>query len=68
MAKYSIEWPKTYTSHGVFEIEADNESAAESVGFQLIGDQTGSLNYIPEEDYLCVLDSNTDPSHPSPLS
>ena len=62
MAKYSIEWCKTYIRTGTFEIEADNKSAAELLGHELIGDQIGSLIYLASEDSVLVHDTNANPT------
>ena len=54
MSKFTIEWSKTYISTGTFVIDADNASDAESSGYELIGDQSGSLKYLASEDSVHV--------------
>lgn len=58
MAKFTIEWSKTYIRTGVFEIEADNESAAELLGHELLGDQVGSYQYLALQDIIEVCPIN----------
>ena len=55
MKSYTIEWTKTYYMTGEFTVEAIDEFEAGKQASRLLGDQTGSLHYIPYEDSIEVL-------------
>ena len=54
MTSYKILWTKTYYTTGEFIVEATDEVEAEVQGHRLIGDQEGSLHYIPYENSIEV--------------
>ena len=47
---YKILWTKTYYTTGEFIVEATDEVEGEGQGHRLIGDQEGSLHYMPYEN------------------
>ena len=56
MSKYSntyeIAWVKNYFARGSELIEADSEEEALQVARDNMGDYEGSMQYIPEEDWV----------------
>lgn len=54
MTSYTVGWTKTYYMTGEFKVEADDEAKAKVLAHHLIGDQEGSLQYIPFEDSITV--------------
>ena len=54
MTAYKIIWTKTYYMTGEFTVEATEKFDAEVQAHCLVGDQEGTLNYIPSEDIIEV--------------
>jgi hypothetical protein len=46
MAKFDVTWAKTYIVTGVCEIESATRELAEAEMDTIIGDQTGSMQYV----------------------
>jgi hypothetical protein len=53
--RYEVSWAKTYYATGTEVVEAYNETEAENIVLDNIGDYTGSMQYDPNEDYSEVL-------------
>ena len=56
MKEYTVQWSKTYIASGQVVIEANSVEEALNTAMENIGDYTGSMQYIPDEDYVETLD------------
>jgi hypothetical protein len=56
MARYKVNWCKTYYVHGDVEIEANSKEEAEEIVLDEIGDYTGSMLYAGDLDFVEVLE------------
>jgi hypothetical protein len=56
MPRYLVHWSKTYYVSGEYEIDAANEEEADRIALDTIGDQTGTSQYDPNEDYVEVME------------
>ena len=52
MAEYQVGWSKTYISAGACVIEATSIEEAEDKMANMLGDQIGSMQYDPDEDWV----------------
>ena len=52
MAKYDVQWSKTYYISNVIEVDANSEEEAEKKVLEMIGDLEGSMQYDPDQDYV----------------
>lgn len=55
MAKYQVDWSKTYVHSGQVMVEADSSEEAEQKVLNDIGNLTGSSQYDPNEDYVAAM-------------
>lgn len=56
MKRYTVHWCKTYYASGDFEIDAEDEDEADRIADSMLGDQTGSMQYNPDDDYIEVME------------
>lgn len=54
MKTYKIEWSKTYVARGTEEIEATSEKEAYDMIFEMLGDLTGSMDYLADKDHIDI--------------
>jgi len=54
MAKYKIQWAKTYVRSGEIIVEAPTEEIAKEIAESNIGDLDGRLQYESDKDYIDV--------------
>jgi hypothetical protein len=54
MPRYTVEWGKTYVARGTVEVEAESPEQAEQKAFDEIGDYTGTMDYLPDYDFIQV--------------
>jgi len=52
MAKYEVEWSKTYYASGRVEIEANSKEEAKEAVLEHMGDYDGSMQYDADRDYV----------------
>ena len=52
MAKYEVEWSKTYYASGSVEIEANSKDEAKETVLERMGDYDGSMQYDADRDYV----------------
>lgn len=60
--KYKICWSKAYYLNGTTEVEADSPEDAIREMDRIIGDQTGSMQYCPDDNIIEV-EENEDESY-----
>lgn len=56
MPRYHVYWTKTYYASGEYEIDAENEDEADRMALETLGDQEGSMQYNPDDDYIEVME------------
>jgi hypothetical protein len=56
MPRYHVHWCKTYYASGNYEIDADSPEEADRIAFETLGDQEGSIQYNPDDDYVEVME------------
>ena len=64
MAKYKVDWSKTYHASGQVYVEADSIEEAEDYVYDNMGDYTGNTQYDPNEDYAEVVSWDNDGEDP----
>jgi len=52
MAKYDVDWAKTYIASGSIEVEANSEDEARQIVLERMGDYEGSMQYDADRDYV----------------
>lgn len=52
--EFLISWSKTYVATGEFVLQADNEEHAYELAEEQLGNQEGSMQYVPERDTIEV--------------
>ena len=55
MAKYKVQWSKTYYAFGDVEVEANSVAEAGKMVHENMGNYTGSMQYDPDRDQVEVM-------------
>ena len=50
--KFAVTWAKNYCAHGEEVIEANSRVEAEEIMNERIGDLQGSMQYLPDDNYI----------------
>jgi hypothetical protein len=58
LKSFTVCWSKRYVAVGEFDIQAPDEDAAYRIADEMIGDQTGSMQYEPDENVIEVYEND----------
>jgi len=62
--KFNVDWSKTYVASGIVQVEAETRDEAENIVAERMGNYSGSMNYVDDEDHVHAYPVDGEPPHP----
>ena len=58
MKEYTILYSKAYYASGTFTVQANSPEEAEEIADTMIGDETGNMQYCPDDNVIEVAEGD----------